>query len=361
MLPLGWRSFFSGSSTPDHEFRWWKIAQSTKASAILVNNGPNEWYQRGIDGLGGNVEEVTATFRAWANHLRAEQIYTVGTSMGGAGAILYGAHLNAKVLAFAAEVRMDYPRGNVKRLMVKEFDPLFPDLKDVIEPSGAEITLISGESEPVDLLSAWHLKDVAQVTALSLSNVTHGPPNFLKARGMLEPVLEAFLADQPLPPLPVGKGLVCGDYPVRLYAAYCADKDKDFEAAKVHAEDALGLYPEGTLARYLLGRSLMNIGRHSDAAPHLKRAVQQHKSAINRYAYGNVLIKLQRFDEAIRTFQSMASSYPAEPDSHRGLAIAYWSAGLKDRAVASARRAADLAPANAKHAEFADRLARRLE
>ena len=196
--------FFSDTSRTAHDFHWAEASVHVDASVILVNNGPNEWYQGGIDGLGSTRVEVTNTFRAWAKHLGARRLYTVGTSMGGTGAILHGVPLGARVLSFAAETRMDWPWSNVRRLMVKDFKPPVMDLRPVIEKARQPIFLYVGECEPIDLVSAHHVADLDRVFAESMRRVTHGPPSYLKSRNRLDPLIDAFLRDEHLPRMPEG-------------------------------------------------------------------------------------------------------------------------------------------------------------
>lgn len=347
--------FFSGSTTPDHVFRWWKAAQRTEASAILVNNGPNEWYQRGIDGLGASVDEVADTIRKWADYLGATRLYTVGTSMGGAGALLYGAKLGANVLAFAAETRLDYPRGNVQRLMVKDFTPEYPDLRPLLEKATGYITLISGESEPVDLISAAHVTGINRLNVVSLKRVTHGPPNYLKTRKRLTPLVDAFLADKRLPDFEEeGMGAHTAGFPEALYAAFCADKDKRFAEAEKYASAALALYPESELATALLGRSIMQLGRPKEAIPFLQAAVRSHSRAENRYLYGSCLLKVGRKKDAAVVFKKMIEKYPENPDGYYGLATTYASASSYKSAFSMMKKAVTLEP---KRESFRKKLA----
>ncbi|MEN5112846.1 tetratricopeptide repeat protein [Brevundimonas diminuta] len=337
--------FFSGSTTPDHVFRWWKAAQRTEASAILVNNGPNEWYQRGIEGLGGSVDEVVDTIRKWADHLGATRLYTVGTSMGGAGALLYGAKLGANVLAFAAETRLDFPHGNVRRLMSKEFTPEYPDLRPLVESAAGYITLISGESEPVDLVSAASLTGIPRVNVVSLKKVTHGPPNYLKARKRLIPLVDAFLADQRLPDFEEeGMGAHTKGFPEALYAAYCSDREKRHTDTAKHAAEALSLYPESELAMALLGKSLMLQGRATVALPLLRDATRLHSKAENRFLYGTCLLKVGRRSDAATTFKKMIEKYPDNAEGYYGLASVYADAASYKSAVSMMKKAIKHAP-----------------
>lgn len=337
--------FFSGSSTPDHVFRWWKEANRIDASAILVNNGPNEWYQRGIEGLGLSVDAVVDTFQKWAAHLGATKIYTVGTSMGGAGALLYGAKLNAKVLAFAAETRLDFPHGNVKRLMTKDFTPEYPDLRPIISESKGTFDLISGESEPVDLLSASLICDLPNVNVVTLKRVSHGPPNYLKVRKRLTPLIDAFISDQPQPPFEEeGNGAYLDGFSENLYAAYCADKEKRYSDAENYSRKALSIYPDSEFSIALLGKSIFMQGRAKEALPYIRDATRLHSRVENRHLYASCLLKAGRKNDAVTVFKKIIDKYPDYADGYAGLANIYASANSYKSALSLIKKAVKLEP-----------------
>lgn len=116
--------FFSGTGVEDYRFHWWNMGQRIDASIIYVNNGRNEWYMRGIPGIGDTYETTVAGFMTWAKALGATDIFACGGSMGGSGALIYGVPLGARVLGMGFETRLDFPWGNVQRLMLRDFIPV---------------------------------------------------------------------------------------------------------------------------------------------------------------------------------------------------------------------------------------------
>ncbi|MEH6665104.1 MAG: tetratricopeptide repeat protein, partial [Brevundimonas sp.] len=323
----------------------WKIANRVDASVILVNNGPNEWYQGGIDGLGETREQVTDTFRAWAAHLNASRLYTVGTSMGGTGALLHGAALGARVLAFAAETRMDWPWSNVRRLMVKGFTPPVMDLRPVLERATAPIYLYVGECEPVDLVSAKHVADLEYVFAESMPRVTHGPPNYLKNRGLLDPLVDGFLDDAHLPRMPEGgRGLV-GGFATKLYEAYCADREKRFKDAVRAASAATRSYPRSEYANYLLGKGLLHLKHYAKAEAALSEAVRLHPGLWPaRLSLATAIEKQDRAVEAVALYKKMADNVIVGGRANYALGQVYLSKGSMASALQRFRKAVAMDP-----------------
>ncbi|MBG7616462.1 hypothetical protein IWC96_14385 [Brevundimonas sp. BAL450] len=350
--------FFSGSSTPDHEFRWWKIGNRIDASVILVNNGPNEWYQGGIDGLGSTRVEVTNTFRAYAKVLGAKRLYTVGTSMGGTGAILHGVPLGARVLAFAAETRMDWPWSNVRRLMVPGFKPPASNLRPIMAKARAPIYLYAGECEPVDLVSAQYVADLPNVFAESMRRVTHGPPSYLKARDRLDPLIDAFLQDEHLPKMPEGGWGLEGDFAVHLYDAYCADREKRFEDAVRAANAAVRFYPRSEYANYLLGKGLLHLKHYAKAEAALQEAVNLHRGLWPaRLHLATAIEKQGRAVEAVALYKQMDRNVIVGGRANYALGQIYLSKGSTASALKRFRNAVELDPHRAAFRARLDQVA----
>jgi hypothetical protein len=69
---------------------------------LLLRDPLNAWYQRGIPGLGTHVDEVVGTLRSLIRSIRPSRVITIGQSMGGYAAIMFGMLLDADpIVAFA--------------------------------------------------------------------------------------------------------------------------------------------------------------------------------------------------------------------------------------------------------------------
>ena len=75
---------------------------------ILVRDIRNSWYHRGIPGLGSHVDEVAASLRGLVRSIRPSRVLTIGQSMGGYAAILFGMLLDAdRIIAFGPLSHLD--------------------------------------------------------------------------------------------------------------------------------------------------------------------------------------------------------------------------------------------------------------
>lgn len=299
--------FFSDANTADHSFDWLETARRIDASAIVVNNGPNQWYQAGIDGLGRDRTEVARSFRHWTKHLGARSLYTVGAAMGGTGALLHGVPLGARVLAFSCETQMDLVGGNVRRLMAKGFTPSVPDLRPMVEKSRAPIFLYAGESDPVDLYSAFNLADLPNVFADSLRRVQHGVVSYLDRQGRLAPMIDAFLDNQHLPRMPEGGWGLEEHFAETLYAAHRADVERRWRDSARLAKRAVNHYPRSDYANYLLGKSMFQLGKFRHAEPALTAAVALNGELTPaRLKCARAMQKIGRLDDAVAAYTHIA-------------------------------------------------------
>jgi len=72
-----------------------------KINKLLLRDKNNAWYHHGVEGLGKDVDETTVSIRKIIKEIKPSKIITIGQSMGGYAAIMYGALLEAdKVISF---------------------------------------------------------------------------------------------------------------------------------------------------------------------------------------------------------------------------------------------------------------------
>jgi pimeloyl-ACP methyl ester carboxylesterase len=75
---------------------------------ILIRDVVNAWYHRGVPGLGAHVDEVAATLRALVRAIRPGRVTTIGQSMGGYAAIMFGMLLGVdRIAAFGPVSHLD--------------------------------------------------------------------------------------------------------------------------------------------------------------------------------------------------------------------------------------------------------------
>lgn len=111
---------FSGQAeanvVPTFEFfealHWLETDYRVKLNKFFIRDVNNNWYHRGIEGVGATVDEVAAFLRGRIEALKPRKIVTIGNSMGGYAAILFGALLGAdQIIAFCPRAFLDTRRA----------------------------------------------------------------------------------------------------------------------------------------------------------------------------------------------------------------------------------------------------------
>ncbi|MGK5042704.1 hypothetical protein ACQ4WQ_20445 [Janthinobacterium sp. GB1R12] len=97
--------FVSWTTRPAFDFygRLRKLEQASgqPLNKILVRDSGNAWYHRRIAGLGNHVDETAQALRDLVRRIAPSQVTTVGQSMGGYAAVMFGLLLDVQqIVAF---------------------------------------------------------------------------------------------------------------------------------------------------------------------------------------------------------------------------------------------------------------------
>lgn len=257
--------FFSATGTSDYNFHFLRTANELTEHTLLINNGRNEWYNHGINGLGKSAQECANNILKLASNLGAKEIYTIGQSMGGYGAVLYGHLLNAKSLAFGIESELCLPFSRSKKLLVKDCDIIF-DMNQIISNSRNKIYLFSGESDPIDIYCLSKLKPNKNVEIHTLRGVSHAPAGYLKSRKMLNPLIFNFINNKPLPAIKAeGNALKRKDFPETFFKQFQSFKKKQFLESIEFGKKSATLSPDNYYVRHLLSKSYKQVKLSKEA------------------------------------------------------------------------------------------------
>ena len=177
--------FFSAKDLAPKKFNFWQIGRDLDINVLFLNNGQNEWYQRGIPDFGDTITDTIDKIKQWISALNIIETYTMGTSMGGYAAIQYGIALNAKILAFAPDVILCDEHTKSKKFLLKGITPVCSDLRTIIDNTKHTIDIMVGESDIEDLYSVSLLRKYKQVRITSLRDVDHFVPSSLTKKATL--------------------------------------------------------------------------------------------------------------------------------------------------------------------------------
>jgi pimeloyl-ACP methyl ester carboxylesterase len=179
---------------------------------ILVRDPANLWYQHGVPGLGDDALQAAAALHRLVASLEPTSVTTVGQSMGGYGAILFGALLGAdRVLAFgplsylqSARARRD---GDLRWIAAMEKLERFPartgfnDLCALLDGTAQRprIEIVFGsrtdadQATNLDALHARRLVACPQVRITELPEAPHAVVQWLRDARRLDDLLHGKL------------------------------------------------------------------------------------------------------------------------------------------------------------------------
>lgn len=346
--------YFTATGAAPRIFNFWRPGNAVKTHRIFVNNA-RSWYQQGVPGLGASVEETAATVRRWADYLGATEIYTVGGSMGGYGAVLFGTLLNAPVLAFSFESELDLKGSRSKKLMDPGTTITHRDLRPLIAAAKNPIFSVVGERDAVDVYSIEQIRHLPMVRTKTLRRVLHGPQGYLNRKDRLVPLIEHFItgADH-LPDMPEdGDVLTRTGFPALFFQTHQHHEAKELDAAIEAGKRALALFPTSEQCNWLVGDALLRLKRFADAHAYLFVARHLPGAPVEYHHSLATCVRQMGLDkDAVKLHRQTLAKWPDHAKTHYCLGIAYKNLG-DTQAADAFNRAAELAPNNATYAKRA--------
>ena len=187
-----------------------------KFNRLLVRDLENAWYHRGVAGLGIHVDEVAAALQRFIQAIRPSRVMTIGQSMGGYAAIMFGMLLQAdRIVAFGpttyldpAEAKCFGDRRYMQAIEALQADPPKSAYLDLTALGTAldhrgEIHLLfgtrpdtdDGASSHVDAIHALRLAQRANVFLYPYPAAAHAIVHWLVEQKEIDDVLAHLLVD----------------------------------------------------------------------------------------------------------------------------------------------------------------------
>lgn len=345
--------YFTATGAPHRYFNFWRAGNALKTHRIFVNNA-RAWYQQGVPGLGSSVEETVETVRRWADYLGASELYTVGGSMGGYGATLFGTLLSAPVLAFSFESELDLEGSRSRKLMDPGTLVTHRDLRPLIEKATKPIFAIVGERDPIDVYSIDRIRHFPMVTAKSIRRILHGPQNYLNKLNRLVPLIEDFINGASTLPKMQEDGDVFWrpGFPALYFQTHQHHAAKQWEEAVETGKKALALFPTSEQCNWLVGDSLMRLKRLAEAYPFLYVARNAAGPLLQNYfSLATCARQMGLPADAIYLHKQTLARWPDHAKTHYCMGLAFLKLRNKTNAGAAFQRAAELEPNNASYME----------
>jgi Flp pilus assembly protein TadD len=327
--------------------RPYEALRAPDCNRILLRPAGKGWYQDGVPGLGGTIEETAVALRRVVDALVPTHLVTFGASVGGYAAIVFGCLLQADhIIALSPELQLMLPGSRSARdltTLPRKFADVLPHLQDRAPGS---VWLATSEAEIVELHGAVRAATLPAVQAVALRNTAHLSMASLADGAGCLPLLEAALAGEAMPPI-ADEGDLLNDR-IAIDAAFEAHGlliEKRAAEAERHAAQAVERRPDWPLAQHLLGRVLSALGRDTEAEVAAgQAAVLDPTQAPFLHHHGLTLARLGRFAEAAEVQRAAIERGHPGPWAHHHLGVALQRSGDSAGAEAAHRAATERSP-----------------
>ncbi|MES2922693.1 MAG: hypothetical protein V4819_14160 [Verrucomicrobiota bacterium] len=179
---------FSAVDVPAGKFSGSNSLGNTDSNVVYLNCQHNSWYLEGVPGLGKCPESSAMGLNALLAGfgLTKDRRIVWGSSMGGYGAVVYGALLGADVVVASGAVLKLFEPGSKSQTYLKVVgrreDLPLPDVRQLVGNARSRFFLYVGECHYTDLASARLIMGLPNVSVTTLADFGHWLPNYLGGR-----------------------------------------------------------------------------------------------------------------------------------------------------------------------------------
>ncbi|MGI3168504.1 tetratricopeptide repeat protein [Pseudooceanicola sp. C21-150M6] len=254
-------------------FSFRHILAGMTSNIIYIKDRKNQWYNRGVIGLGDDIPSVAISLQKLIAKNGFSQVRCLGTSMGGYAALLFGMELKASsILAMAPQTFLSapYPRFDQRRHSGE-----YVDLSIFERPPSPATTVVIGADEPFDLYSLLRLGYWPDLNIRVIKGATHLVARKLNDLNLFRSLLSAFVENGEnvdLKSASLERNL--GDLQKEVILAAEGMFKNDGATAVLALKSLVEKSPEWAGAHYWLGRALKQEQDYFHAASSLTRAVE---------------------------------------------------------------------------------------
>jgi len=339
---------FSGTFKNGGRFDFWNVAQTLKldANVLLLNNGKNQWYQQGIPDFGKSLSDSITYIQDLAKKLNTSEIYTIGVSMGGFGATLFGRGLNAKVLAFGIDSLVCIPGSRSLKSMHPSTKIAQPDLKPLLSRSKLDLTLIVGEMDILDLYGAARISSIPGVKTISVRGMDHGGGRYIDKTQGLASFIKCFIEDNPLPTLSEeGNALNYPELIEKLYRAHCLGLEGEWEESLELLTPLVAKHPMSEIAHYSLALTLLKLKKYDEARKHLCFVAAMIPYFVSGRFYLAYCLRMEKqYLAALHLFLEQLKEKPESAPTLFNVGLLHLSLGDQKKALPFIRKAVEVQP-----------------
>ncbi|MDI3356975.1 tetratricopeptide repeat protein [Pseudomonas sp. UYIF39] len=342
---------FSSVNTPKGNFKPYKTILDTKFNIVFVNDSGNNWYLKGVEGVGANFTESAKKIIEIARGIGNGWVMTFGTSMGAYGSMLYAAVGGAdKCVAFGPEVMLDQPGSRSHQHKSKDAFLSYSTLLSYVKNSTSIFYLITSESDEVDLINAIAFTNISNVKVFSIRGVEHPGVQVFDAEIGIGKFIDAAINDTGsiMSFERAGTMLENKELIKDLWIAYGLKREKNFIGYLDYLLSIRDGYLNSSMYMLRLGEAYYRTGNYRRATECLKKSIDLDSLQFESYNLLGVIQRKQKiYPDSESNLLESAKISPRNPYPHHNLGLLYLDLGLLDKALLVFERAVALNKGNA--------------
>lgn len=313
-------------------------------SVIVVLGRGNDWYQ--YPDISDAIAAITDMVAG------ADRVMTYGSSMGGYAALRFADPIGAHAcLALSPQYSNNPVKTPFEWRWTQEAAAVrwLPEIDGILRTAATSVVMFDPRGN--DGRHAALIAADIPIAAVALPYTGHPVTTYLSTVGLLDHAALSVL-DGSFDPAAFAHDANARRHGSSVYVSELALRQPPHRArlATSLARHALALSPGSELMMHVLAKTLTTQGLHDAALP-LHAAAVRKSGGFLGYAlpYSEALAAADDVPAAMALAESMVDREPSYAQLHSWIAHLYWISGRKADALASARRALALAPANAHY------------
>ena len=346
---------FSAMGIPPGRFELYKTFADYPGVKVFINDEDNKWYQNGIVGVAENIEQSVNFLKSIIDKHEIRHVTCIGSSMGGYGAALFGALLNAdNVIVFGGEVCIGKPFSRSHIHMPKGTVIAFENISQLIKDArNTEFLYFVGEEDVVDLFNVSLLKNYENVSIQILRGVGHFITKFINDIIPINELVKNILASSKESPMDFDF-LTLAKVPLEdmsvLYQVYILIRGRRIdEAVEMIERIANEQTRDCFLYNLFLGMIKVRLKQPQEAIPFLEKALLNISSRDAYFELGMALNHSGNLEASIKAYQQCLKIDSSYAPAHHHLGLIYKKLNFIDLSEESFLKAYELEKKNERY------------
>lgn len=187
--------FFSAIGFQKNKFSFYKIGMNSQSNIIFLNTHNKNWYYDGVPGLGTDHLSTIKALNKLIDSLNSTNVTFIGGSMGGYGAIMYGALIENvnNIISFGAELELGIKGGIAEKALLPGYQHY--NIYELIKNNPKQYHIVTGENCTTDMIGVAKLykEKLEYVSIYTLKNLFHTLVPYLDSKYSIESIIEKML------------------------------------------------------------------------------------------------------------------------------------------------------------------------